>query len=316
MRVRLVPRLLRLAATTLAIGLSVLLLMQFLDRSSEPGPKNPKVLSTTAPGSMKPASCSRDGLPLLRLHVRRLDMQRDVATVSPSLCLTARALLRLRARPSSRGPRQALVELISDSYLLVKPPFHRAEVVVYLHSSRPPSDYEATVPLGRYEGQAPSGGVERRLPSWTLPIVGSSQDYPLDQYAFAVSGQLMLPPDLSSMRLDAAFETGQQGLRGDQGTDRDFLVVRVSRARAPQAFVVGLLLIPLLLIAVLALARRGGSTSGTETIVGAVAVLLALLPIRAVLVPADITSLTLVDYALGAQVALLATIVVFRETAR
>ncbi len=64
--------------------------------------------------------------------------------------------------------------------------------------------------------------------------------------------------------------------------------------------------IPLLLIALLATRLAEGTQRSIDGLVGVIAIMLAILPIRAVLVPGEITSLTLVDFALACEMGLLA----------
>lgn len=71
-------------------------------------------------------------------------------------------------------------------------------------------------------------------------------------------------------------------------------------------FVVCLIGIPLLLIGLLGLRLSAGTQRSTDGLVGVIAITLAILPIRAVLVPGDMSSLMLVDFALAGEMAALA----------
>jgi hypothetical protein len=90
------------------------------------------------------------------------------------------------------------------------------------------------------------------------------------------------------------------------------LTVRLHRTAATQVYVVVVALIPLLLglllLIVFSMGHRTGSLVGPEGIAGVAAVLLAILPIRFVLVPGEISDLTLVDYWLGFEMAALAAL--------
>jgi hypothetical protein len=78
------------------------------------------------------------------------------------------------------------------------------------------------------------------------------------------------------------------------------LKVRLHRTAATELYVVVVALIPLLLglllLIVFSMHHRTGTLVGPEGITGVAAVLLATLPIRLVLVPGEISDLTLVDY--------------------
>jgi hypothetical protein len=91
------------------------------------------------------------------------------------------------------------------------------------------------------------------------------------------------------------------------------LTVAVARPARTELYVVAVALIPLV-FALLLLAvflRRPRKDAGPEGIVGVAAVLLAILPIRLVLVPSEISGLTLVDYGLGVEMAILAALACF-----
>lgn len=160
-------------------------------------------------------------------------------------------------------------------------------------------------------------------------MIGNPQDYPLDEYSLDLGAVARLDGAVVYHRhgsngkafelpltVSAVAATDMRGLRAEQRGDGHVeIAIRLTRRAPTKAFVISLLLIPLLLTAVLAQTTKSRKAESTETVVGAAAVLLALLPIRAVLVPSDIAGLTLVDYALAFEMALLAALVVWRETA-
>ncbi|HEU0317765.1 MAG TPA: hypothetical protein VFR49_10575, partial [Solirubrobacteraceae bacterium] len=83
-----------------------------------------------------------------------------------------------------------------------------------------------------------------------------------------------------------------------------------------KAFVVIVGFIPLFLAFMLFVAtrsRHGTALLGPEALTGFTAALLAILPIRLVLVPADIADLTLFDYYLGFEMAVLAAVALIAE---
>jgi hypothetical protein len=115
--------------------------------------------------------------------------------------------------------------------------------------------------------------------------------------------QVLADPDLSPLTLEASaspctFPGGE-------------LSLQLHRPGETQLFVLVVALIPFVVEVLLGLAllrRRAPRANGigAEVFVGVTAVLLAILPIRLVLVPTDITGLTLVDYILGTEMAVLA----------
>ena len=94
------------------------------------------------------------------------------------------------------------------------------------------------------------------------------------------------------------------------------LLVRFRRDWTTQAYVLAISCIPLLLAIILLVAmaaRPNAEVPTPEGLTGYIAALLAVLPIRLVLVPAGVTDLTLVDYWLGVQMALLVWVAVRAE---
>lgn len=141
--------------------------------------------------------------------------------------------------------------------------------------------------------------------------------------ARTISG-LTLYPSLSCQSASVTMKSS--GCRAKTGTnpapseENQFapqLVIELKRSGLARAYVETIACLPLLLAIVLLLVarrRRAGRSAsnsspsaislGTEALTGFTAALLAILPIRLVLVPADIADLTLVDYWLGFEMAL------------
>ena len=88
------------------------------------------------------------------------------------------------------------------------------------------------------------------------------------------------------------------------------VVVAAGRPTSTRWLVVLLVAIPLLLIILLALGLRETHARSVDGLVGVAAIMLAILPIRVVLVPSDITSLTLVDFWLATEMVALAAVAV------
>ena len=118
---------------------------------------------------------------------------------------------------------------------------------------------------------------------------------------------------------------GAAARRSEAPLPKDYsqvFTLRLERAATSQWYTVVVAAIPLLLgllLGVVLLGVTARNAIGAEAIAGIAAVLLAILPIRLVLVPSDISELTLVDYALGfemAALAALACLVIRRALAR
>ena len=186
---------------------------------------------------------------------------------------------------------------------------------------------------------SPGGFVS--LGSVVLPLTATPDRYPLDTYAlrgelvvsfghsalpvgYAPHGQLLVPPHLLPSRVQVF-----------KGTDISPLVIRASalatipalispivislelvRTGTAKLFVAVILTIPMILALLLAIDLLGAPEKargriGPEALTGVTAVLLAILPIRIVLVPSALSTLTLVDYILGLEMAVLAAVACF-----
>jgi hypothetical protein len=101
----------------------------------------------------------------------------------------------------------------------------------------------------------------------------------------------------------------QAGASAEPNGGSSGVTLQLVRRGTTKLWVVVIAFIPLLLAAALAAVVFGSSSSTgrlkPEGFAGLVAVLLAVLPIRIVLVPADLSDITLVDYLLGFEVAML-----------
>jgi len=158
------------------------------------------------------------------------------------------------------------------------------------------------------------------VPAGTLPIPinGYPRMYPLDHYlaqmGVGIGGEL---PPFARVRLfsfqwfvaptAAALNWGVSVNEGDAppGVGEDMALV-AQRPAAVKLFVWVIVAIPLLLIVLLSTLLWQRPSGSIDGLVGVIAIMLAILPIRAVLVPGEITSLTVVDFALATEMALLA----------
>jgi hypothetical protein len=165
-----------------------------------------------------------------------------------------------------------------------------------------------------------------------LELSGDPQQYPSDIYRVSATVSLELPDGIEVKSLPSEFvhmvSTSVQAalaLRGKdiyyipQDTDTEEVDLRdlqfgIVRDFWSQTFIYSVLFTPLLLALVIGdLIRRMGlrrPESAAVVLIGLAAVLLTLLPLRAVLVPPDIPDLTRVDRALTAELMLFLSIFV------
>jgi hypothetical protein len=187
----------------------------------------------------------------------------------------------------------------------------------------------AREPIGARENSP-----EVSMGTLTVPLAAAAHRYPFDWYSFRGAFRVALLPAGK-----VVYVYGPRHLRlpevpiathiyadpaiapfiataGAEADEFPFdtakrLGFRFVRSAGTRAYVTVVALIPLLLAVLLAIvlfgsAARDRPNLGPEAVVGLTAVLLAILPIRLVLVPADSSELTLVDYWLGFEVAVLA----------
>jgi hypothetical protein len=127
---------------------------------------------------------------------------------------------------------------------------------------------------------------------------GCSERLPF--YLTVLSGQNMSP---FVMRASTRPAPGNES-EGDQT-----ISIQLRRSTTTRAYTVAVACLPLLLGLLLCVLIFSTSRPvGPEGLTGVAAVLLAILPIRLVLVPSDVSELTLVDFWLGVEMALLAAI--------
>jgi hypothetical protein len=168
------------------------------------------------------------------------------------------------------------------------------------------------------------------LGQFTLPAFATPQKYPFDQYGlsdqFAVADlnlnlfyckkspkceeftisstvEVFAESNLAPFQLFASYQFHEELPK---------VTLRLERTTAKQIYVVVVAVIPLFLgfLLMLLLATRPTGDIGTA-ILGIGAVLLAILPIRLVLVPAEVNELTLVDYWLAVEMAALSALAAF-----
>jgi hypothetical protein len=146
----------------------------------------------------------------------------------------------------------------------------------------------------------------------TVPADGDSRRYPLDTYTADVSpsiGTPALPDKLTSIEVYADPGVSDFGWKYSNNSSFLFLASATVEGRRPRStdlFVLSLLAVPLVMIVLMLGQIVRKPPNSVEGLVGVAAIMLAILPIRAVLVPGDINAPTLVDLALAFEMALLA----------
>jgi hypothetical protein len=328
MTVRWIDRVLQYVAGLIVLVLTVLLAYQLGALSPTLPLKHPRHVADVVVRGDGP--CSPRGPVVMRLLLRRIDVAQGTIEVAPRICVPYSELSALRDYQAVHG--EPSVTRAGPIGPVVRGPFARERLRMEIDGEvSAASSYRQSIELralgARYGNVV--GLAMQSLRPVTLPLVGNSEDYPLDVYSLAAALDVTLPLNVIyrsarrrsiytlPMQIVAVASSDLRSFRIDAQTSGGELRLRLLRATRTRSFVVALLAIPLLLIAMLFRATASSrSPRGTEVVVGAAAVMLALLPIRAVLVPSDVVSLTLVDYGLGIEVALLALLVVLRETRR
>lgn len=336
MRSRSVRRTLRTTAGAAVLALVVLLGAQWTDHAS--GPDIPHGRGVGRPKDLLEDGCHGSGV-VIELQLRRLDLREDTITVAPTLCIPDAMLSNLAAPLHPGDPFGPTVSVMQPEggpmgSPAVRPRYENVAIRLLVFDGDPGVAHERDIPLkslyrNGFDYLNFAGYRVVSVRPFSVTVDGKDEDYPFDVYSTDIAATAYIEgavrhsaiyggdPFEIPARVEPAADADLRGYRvvAGHGSDPSDFTILVSRAGQTQTYVIVLLLIPLLLIAVLARARQSRRGS-SENIVGAAAVMLALLPIRAVLVPSEIGSLTLVDYALSVEVALLALVVVWRETAR
>lgn len=183
------------------------------------------------------------------------------------------------------------------------------------------------VPIAREQSKSNNFGTLDPIGAITIPIAGYPRMYPADRYLgpidFTLSTNngevglarhlwpIIMFPEWYVEPAAANLSWGIGRVRGvsaspDVHMNSEELVAQ--RPIGVELFVWVIVAIPLLLIILLGLVLWHLRSGSVEGLVGVGAVMLAILPIRAVLIPGEITSLTIVDFPLASEMALLAAV--------
>jgi hypothetical protein len=265
------------------------------------------------------------------LIVSAFNPQALTLSVNVSACIPADTVGRL----ATNGKAHAQIAYADQGVGVVKGDYVNAPFdVLFLPFNSASGESENNVDLKTTLGRLVEGSPQQQalgngpqfasLGQLTLPLSSTQPSYPFDWYATSADiypgfggvvtyrsnlGYTPVPqfqfvvaqdPDVGPFHLAA-------------GVDAGFLTLRLSRDTTTRWYVLVVALIPLVLAALLVVvlfSRRPSTRDqlGPEAIIGVAAALLAVLPIRLVLVPADLPGLTLLDYWLGFVMAMLAAV--------
>jgi len=168
---------------------------------------------------------------------------------------------------------------------------------------------EAGIPAGLY-------GMVGAI---SLGVTGVAGRFPLDSYRLSVAMVPYLPDEIGYVGTDGQTQTliptemratldtdiGDYSLVKARFRTSQFTSLWLERARGAEMFTYAVAFMPLLLALVLAHLIWAHELDVTDTLKLLFAALFTILPLRAVLVPTDIGSLTLLDNLLGAELMLL-----------
>jgi hypothetical protein len=279
-------------------------------------------------------ACPTSARVTLVLTIQNVDVSQDSAEMNVSLCVGNQALQRLEFPGTDRFPLLAGMKghpLSSD--------VRQAAFTVTYQGSLPEGSLTRKATIGSILNSTDQSTGERdpvNLGVWTIPLLGNSSDYPLDSYTTSgiwvvglPSGtQVVLPNSIHGDYIvlpEISATPGPADLEWHWGNAPNVgWALVASRAFPNGLFIFVLLLLPILLFFGLLLtmiSRKGRESrdySGLtgDLIVGVGAFLIALLPVRAVLVPPDVPQFTFVDYVLGTEMAVMVAATLILATIR
>jgi hypothetical protein len=276
--------------------------------------------SASNPQLQDQAGCPDPSGVELVLAIQGLNTAQATANVDMALCVGDQVLKNLTieatgARPLANGlvPSPANAKFLLSSFRVS---YYGSTPQTYMtRSVTIESILQQTDPTGEIRVPVDLGVV-------SMPVFGNVISYPFDSYSAAGAWQVF-PPSGTAIINDrgirfswtpflAVASTPDSGnLAWRAGYAPEGYVIEASRIPSVKFFVFLIAGLPLLLFAgLLALVlplvndpeRR---RFPAELLVGVGAFLLAIIPVRAVLVPAEISQITLVDYILGTEMAVM-----------
>ena len=293
----------RFAAMLVAIVLAAVPLFVLVDTAILSSPPSPAELGRLVPVPSSHANeggfCPAADSATLLLSLHDLNVTNGSVLADLSMCMGSAAAGQIQRQSAGRSSRAPMLTIPT------------LESVFTLNLAQ-----VAALELQNQAAFRPVGAV-------TVPIDGSPRMYPLDSYRSAIDVQLLhtdlaltirilADPGVSSFDWSSAQNSTGSAISYTKGHGVTGLgtfhsiAIAAHRPDKVRLFVLCLVAIPLALITLLALRLNEGTPRSIDGLVGVTAILLAILPIRAVLVPSDIASLTLVDFALATEMALLA----------
>jgi hypothetical protein len=265
-------------------------------------------------------SCPNSSDVVLTVTIRHLDFIQDTAAADVTLCVGDQALKDLRISATGVRPlAQQRTSHINKSIL-------SATFGVTYEGSLPEVLWARPISIGSILTQTnPLSGARDpvNVGSIALPVLGNAGDYPFDSYSAAGNWFVTLPSGTTIVSgggirllyvvtptILAAPGAGNLAWRWGHVPSLG-LVVQGNRDVSGKLFVCLIVVLPFLLfLGLMASVRPVVNDAGrhrfpAELLAGVGAFLLAVLPVRAVLVPSDISQLTLVDYALGTEMSIM-----------
>jgi hypothetical protein len=313
-----------LAGAGIVAGAIVLLVFETKVGAGSPEPTNFVKVTPVDSKRVEGSTCgvSQIAAPVITVVVRSFDPQTESVALGLGLCFSAAAAEHLTGASGSvyrpAIDRPGCARLMSRSA--------GAVAALVLHSD---TGIDDTLPTPLPPVICPAAN-KRTVGDVTMPLWGNPSHYPSDWYeanlGFRVqiglsrpgSGIVLVREAPSTVR--PLVGTGiaplvvRAAVRTRRPTATPGLTFELRRTFLTKAFVVFVVFIPaalefLLLIVLLPRAYRGELRLGPELLAGVAAVLVAILPIRLVLVPPTVGTLTHVDYFLALQMAILVAIV-------
>jgi hypothetical protein len=312
-------RILRVLAAVVVAVLSILLGEQVLPGRAYYVSGKPEPVEVN---DIEVNRCLSDDAATVAMWIRSVDVVSGTATMSVGLCIEPRVLAMLR--PVGESARPVFVQ--RQSRLEVAQPFRHGAITVIVDGTLNLQS-EVQIPL---VDLIASGSPELHVTTAQFGIWGAPEEYPFDSYTLSGEVVVKLPPgviDPHSRRREEGYIPVEEEISAapalrsfsirDRTLYRGLVDIEIERSHTVKAFVIALLLVPLLLISVMAMVvTRARRVDGPALLVGTGAILLGILPIRTVLVPSSLASLTTVDYVLAWEVGILAAVMVWLGTSQ
>jgi len=298
----------------------------------------PAIGGYSSTGALGPTLCphTQGPRPRLTLEVSALDLRNNTVRLTAYLCLDQEAERRLYIAARKDGVFRFLTPQRIPEEAVTGLAARMAMIFMYHVPQEGQTEYDKrlTFNLAAAEGLYPGWGL--KIGAMELPLHGSQASYPLDRYRgggeVEVGGQdtteaaeifyCAHSPDTCPREDEfGKWPVSESFVRGPGIAPYDIRAVGngfrfqlfLERPISTQIFVIFVACIPLILGCLLALVLFSSQFSSTRSIgsdgvMGVAAVLLAILPIRLVLVPTEVSELTLVDYLLGFEMTVLASL--------